>query len=121
TGNHTFGITPHGRHFLYWKDNRFQAYDLDAATSRTLGAAGAVSFIDMEFDYPGPKPAYGIAGYTSDGKAAIAQHRYDLWMLPLDGSAPKNLTNGLGARHEVRYRIVRFTAPDPLADYGPGG
>ena len=29
------------------------------------------SFIDMEFDHPGPKPSYGIAGYTSDGKSVI--------------------------------------------------
>ena len=28
-GGHTFGISPHGTHFLYWKDNRFQAYDLE--------------------------------------------------------------------------------------------
>jgi dipeptidyl aminopeptidase/acylaminoacyl peptidase len=115
TGNHTFGITPHGRHFLYWKDNKFQTYNLDAGTSSTLGAGSPVSFIDMEFDYPGPKPAYGIAGYTSDGKAAIAQHRYDLWMLPLDGSAPKNLTNGVGARTETHFRIVRPEPEDPTA------
>ena len=31
TGSHVFGISPDGQHFLYWKDNKFQAYDLDAA------------------------------------------------------------------------------------------
>ena len=30
TGRHVFGISPHGTHFLYWKDGKFQAYDLDA-------------------------------------------------------------------------------------------
>ena len=30
TGSHVFGISPDGQHFLYWKDNRFHAYDLDA-------------------------------------------------------------------------------------------
>ena len=30
TGSHTFGISPDGQYFLYWKDNKFQAYDLDA-------------------------------------------------------------------------------------------
>ena len=33
----------------------------------------------------------------SDGKSVIVQHRYDLWLLPLDGSAPRNLTNGVGS------------------------
>ena len=55
TGNHTCGISPDGRHFLYWKDNKFQVYDLDSATSRTLGGNSAVSFVDMEFDHPGPR------------------------------------------------------------------
>ena len=43
-----------------------------------------------------PSRPFGVAGYTSDGKAVIANHRYDLWLLPLDGSAPTNLTGGLG-------------------------
>jgi prolyl oligopeptidase family protein len=131
-GSHLFGIAPDGHHFLYWKDNRIQAYDLDAGTSRTLGTGAAVSFVDMEFDRPGPRPAYGIAGYTSDGKAAIANNRYDLWLLPLDGSAPRNLTGGVGAKSEKRFRYVRTEPPDPpttpvpvpsvgQAGGGPGG
>jgi dipeptidyl aminopeptidase/acylaminoacyl peptidase len=113
TGSHTFGISPHGTHFLYWKDNRFQAYDLEANATRTLGAATPVSFVDLEYEYPGPKPSYGIAGYTGDGKAVIVNHRYDLWLLPLDGSTPTNLTGGLGSKNETRFRLVR-TAPEDL-------
>jgi dipeptidyl aminopeptidase/acylaminoacyl peptidase len=112
TSGHVFGISPHGTHFLYWKDNRFQAYDLDAGTSRTLGNGNGLTFVDGEYDHPGPRPSYGIAGYTSDGKAAIAQHRYDLWLLPLDGSAPKNLTNGTGTKNEMRFRYVRAEPVD---------
>lgn len=124
TGGHVFGITPHGTHYLYWKDNKFQAYDLDAGTTRTLGAGSPmVSFIDVNFDHPGPKPSFGIAGYTNDGKAAIAQHQYDLYLLPLDGSAPTNLTNGVGTKNEINFRIVR-TEPIDLTiprSVGPRG
>jgi len=115
-GAHVFGISPDGRHFLYWKDNKFQEYDLDAATTRTLGGSSAVSFVDMEFDHPGPKPSYGLAGYSSDGKSVIMQNRYDLWQFPLDGGAPKNLTSGVGSKGEVRFRYVRTEPLDP-----PGG
>ena len=59
TGSHVFGINPHGTHFLYWKDNKYQAYDLDAGTSKTLGGGSTVSFIDVDFDHPGPKPSFG--------------------------------------------------------------
>ena len=67
TGSHALGITPHGRQYLYWKDNRFQAYDLDAGTA-VLGNGGNAGFIDNEFDHPGPKPSYGIAGYSATGR-----------------------------------------------------
>jgi dipeptidyl aminopeptidase/acylaminoacyl peptidase len=115
-GQHVFGISPDGRHFLYWKDNRFQAYDLDAGAGRTIGAGANGSFVNVEFDYPGPKPAYGIAGYTSDGQAVVAYHRYDLWLLPLDGKAPaRNLTNGAGSRGEIRFRWVNIGPIDSAA------
>ena len=100
TGSHVFGISPHGTHFLYWKDNRFQAYDLDANTTRALASGGGpLGFADTEYDHPGTKPPYGIAGYTSDGKAIIVNHRYDLWLLPLDGSAASNVTGGVGSKN----------------------
>ncbi len=124
TGNHTFGISTDGHYFLYWKDNKYQAYDLDAATTRTLGGGSPVSFVDMEFDHPGPRPSYGIAGYTNDGKAVIVQQRYDLWLLPFDGSAPRNLTSGAGAKNEIRFRYVRTEPPEqpgPGVPGGPGG
>jgi dienelactone hydrolase len=122
TGGHTFGISPDGHYFLYWKDNKFQAYDLDAATSRTLGNGSPASFIDLEFDHPGPKPAYGIAGYTTDKKSVIVQHRYDLWQMPLDGSTPSNLTNGTGSKGEIRYRYVRTEPLEPnLGSIAGGG
>jgi dipeptidyl aminopeptidase/acylaminoacyl peptidase len=123
TGSHAFGISPHGTRFLYWKDSKFQAYDLDANTTRTLGGATPVNFVDMEYDHPGTKPSYGVAGYTSDGKAVIVNHRYDLWLLPLDGSAATSLTGGLGTKAETRFRIVRTVPLDPTVPraVGPRG
>lgn len=122
TGSHSFGISADGHYFLYWKDNKVQAYDLDAGSTRTLAAGAPVSFVDMEFDHPGPRPSYGIAGYTSDNKSVIVQHRYDLWQVPLDGSAARNLTNGVGSKNEIRLRYVRTEPLDPAqGGVGPGG
>jgi dienelactone hydrolase len=125
TGSHTFGVSPDGRFFLYWKDARFQAYDLDAGTSKTLGGSITASFVDPEFDHPGPKPAAGIAGYTADKKSVIVEQRYDLWELPLDGSNGRSLTNGIGTKGEIRLRYVRTLPLDPnlgnIAGGGAGG
>jgi len=120
TGNHTYGISTDGRYFLYWKDNKYQAYDLDAGASKTLAANSQVSFVDTDFDHPGPKPSFGIAGYTSDGKSVLVNHKYDLWLIPLDGSAPRNLTNGVGVKNEIRFRYVR-TEREPGGPGLPGG
>ena len=58
-----------------------------------------MSFVNAEEDHFGEKPAYGIAGYTKDGKSVVLDHRYDSWLVSLDGSgAPRNLTNGVGAK-----------------------
>jgi dipeptidyl aminopeptidase/acylaminoacyl peptidase len=115
TGQFALGISPDGRNYLYWKDNRFQNYDLEAGATRTLGS-GTNGFINTEFDYPGPRPSYGIAGFTPDGKNVIVQQRYDLVMIPLDGSgATRNLTSGAGARRELRFRPVRVEPIDSAA------
>jgi dipeptidyl aminopeptidase/acylaminoacyl peptidase len=109
-----FGIAPDGNRFLYWKDQKFQVYDLDAGVSRTLGASGAPSFVDTDYDHPGPKPSFGVAGYTPDGGGVVVNHKFDVWLLPLDGSSPpQNLTQGLGAKAEVEYRVVRTEPADP--------
>ncbi len=118
-GSHTFGISPDGKFFVYWKDKKVHAYDLDAGTSRALGGSARVDFSDMEFDRPGPRPAYGIAGYTADGKSVVVEDRYDLWVVPFDGSAARNLTNGAGTRDEIRFRYVR-TEPDDRPGGGGG-
>ncbi|HSA95228.1 MAG TPA: prolyl oligopeptidase family serine peptidase [Acidobacteriota bacterium] len=112
TGRYVFGIHPRGTHFLYWKDGTILAYDLAAGAAKTLGA-GKVDFTDAEFDHPGAKPSYGVAGYTSDGKSVIVNHRYDLWLVPLDGAAPRDLTNGFGTKSEIRFRLLRVEPPDP--------
>jgi dipeptidyl aminopeptidase/acylaminoacyl peptidase len=111
-GRHVFGLHPRGTHFLYWKDGTIMAYDFAAGTAKALGA-GKVDFTDAEYDHPGAKPSYGIAGYTSDGRGVIVNHRFDLWLVPLDGAAPRDLTNGFGTKNEIRFRLLRVQPLDP--------
>ncbi len=112
TDRYVFGIHPKGTHFLYWKDGAITAYDFAAGTAKALGA-GKVDFTDLEYDHPGTKPSYGVAGYTNDGKGVIVNARYDLWLVPLDGTPPTNLTGGFGTKNEVRFRLLRVEPEDP--------
>jgi dipeptidyl aminopeptidase/acylaminoacyl peptidase len=118
-GSGVFGISPHGTHFLFWKDDRLHAYDLNAGKAAAIGT-GAPAFTDAEYDRPGPRPSYGLAGFTKDGKAVIAQHQYDLWLVPLDGSKATNLTGGVGSKNEMRFRYLRTQPEDPTLPRAAG-
>ncbi len=115
TASISYGISPDGKHYTYWKDNAFHDYDLDAGVSRALTPTGAPNFVNTEFDYPGGKPSYGVQGYSKDGKGVIVRARYDLWYLPYNSGAAKNLTNGEGAKSEMELRLVRTAPVDPMA------
>jgi len=110
------GESPDGRHFLYMKDNQIWLYTLDTGKQMNISEKSGVIFADEEDDHPEEKPAYGVAGWTKDGKAVIMNHKYDLWLLPLSGGAPKNLTAGLGARDEIRFRYVRLDPEERFID-----
>jgi dienelactone hydrolase len=114
TGQHVYGISADGKHFLYWKDDRWQDYDLDLGVSKALGLSGGPNFTNTEFEYPGPKPPYGVAGFSADGRGVIAQHRFDLWYLPYNGGSARNLTNE-GTKSEIVFRPARTTPADPMA------
>ncbi len=115
------GFSADGQFFLVWKDELIQAYDLDAGTFRTLGGNTAPSFVNVEDDHFGPRPTYGISGFTADGSSVVARTRYDLWVLPLDGSDAWNLTNGHGDDQEIRFRYVDLDPEDPPAGRGGSG
>ncbi|MEO7085325.1 MAG: prolyl oligopeptidase family serine peptidase, partial [Gemmatimonadaceae bacterium] len=107
----SFGISPDGKYFLYWKGGNIWSYDLAANTHTNITKAAPVSFVNAEDDHVGEKPAYGITGYTKDGKSVILDHKYDLWIVSLDGSnAPRNLTQGAGTKSEMRFRYQPLDA-----------
>jgi esterase/lipase len=110
-GRHVVGLTPDGRYFVYFKDAKWQAYDMANGTVRALGP-NAPSFLDTEEDHPGPRPPYGVAGFAADSSAIIAHSRFDEWVLPLNGGAARNLTNGAGTRDNVVYRWARVMPVD---------
>ncbi len=115
------GFSSDGRYYLYWKDNHYQAWDLDRNRSATLGGAHGDVFVDLEDDHPGPKSPYGIAGYTEDGKGLVATARYDLWFVPFDGSDARNLTGGRGDQDEIRFRYVDLNPESRAGGFGGRG
>ncbi|MFN1835386.1 S9 family peptidase [Balneola sp. MJW-20] len=112
------GYSPDGRYFLYQsateQDTALIVYDLEEGTNTNISEASETLFMDMDHPYPHENPPFGIAGWTADGDYVIVNHKYDLWMLALDGSEATNITRGIGDEEEIRFRYLTM---DPDEEY----
>ncbi len=113
---HPLGLSPDSKHFLYLKDKQLWLYEIEQGKTVNLSERAPVSFVNEEDDHPAEKPAYGVAGWTKDGRAVIVNHRFDLWGLPFDGTKPTNLTAGMGEREQIRFRYVRLHPEERFID-----
>ena len=116
----TMGTSPDGKWFLYLKDKKVFANNLETGRGLQLGG-DKISFVDETDDHPYEKPTYGVAGWSKDGKYVILNHRYDVYAVPLDGGKPVNLTAGVGEAQEIEFRIVRLDRPNGGGRGGRGG
>jgi dipeptidyl aminopeptidase/acylaminoacyl peptidase len=116
----TMGFSPDGRYYLYQKvaeqDTVLYVYDVEQNRNVNLTESAPVSFINKEHIYPHESPTYGVAGWTKDGEHVIVNHKYDLWMLALDGSNATNITRGVGDREEIIFRYVSLDEDEPYID-----
>ena len=123
----TLGASPDSKWFLFQRDKELWACNLQSGAVTNISRAAGTSFIDEDDDHPYEKPSYGLVGFSKDGAAAIVNHKFDLWRLPLDGGQPKNLTGGAGAKDQIvfRYqdldpeeRAIDLSKPLLLSAYG---
>jgi len=117
----TMGSSPDGKWFLYLKDSKVVAYNLETGRGTTLGGSEKLSFVDETDDHPYEKPVYGVAGWSKDGKYVLLNHRFDVYAVPLDGGKAVNLTGGVGDAQEIQFRIVRLDRPGGGGRGGRGG
>ena len=114
---HAMGTSPDSRWFLFWQDRKVQAYDLDAGDVLDLTArAGGVDFENVEFDRPVEKPAYGVGGWSTDGRSVFLNHKFDVWQVPLEGGEAVSLTGGMGEQEQIRFRIMDLDTEDDGVD-----
>ena len=99
------------QNYIAWynlQDSAWYAYSVKAGRSLNLTGKIPVPFYNVLNDVPNMAPAYGMAGWTKNGKLVVYD-RYDLWELDPSGkTAPINLTSGVGRRENIRFRYVRL-------------
>jgi len=104
--------SPNGRYLLNFDGKDWSTISIPDGKTVNLTAGLGVKFFNEETDTPNLPPAYGVAGWTSDGKYVLLYDRYDIWRVAPDGSGAKNITAGYGRAHELRLRNQR-TEADP--------
>jgi acetyl esterase/lipase len=110
------GYSPDGTKFLYFQNDHIMMVEIATGRTVNLSEKASVSFVNTDNDYPYVKPAWGIAGWTKDGKAVLAYHKHDIYRVNLDGSGASNLTSGLGERDQIRFRYMSFDTDEQWID-----
>jgi dipeptidyl aminopeptidase/acylaminoacyl peptidase len=110
------GLSPDSQYFLFLKNKQLWVYDIKEAETKNISEEAPVSFVNQEDDHPYEKPAYGIAGWSKDGKTVIVNHRYDLWSLSLENGTPKNITGGMGDQEQIRFRYTQLDPEERFID-----
>ncbi len=115
---YSLDVSPDGRWHAYSKDGTLFLQDVATGQSRDLTALAGTSFASDVTGNPGENTTWGIAGWSRDGRSILVNAKYDVWMLPVSGSAkPVNLTAGIGQRDDIRFRLQRLDT-DPDAEPG---
>lgn len=114
------GYSPDGRYYLYQsvteQDTSLMVYDLEEDRNTNISEASDMLFMDMDHPYPHENPPFGLAGWTADREHVIVNHKYDLWMLALDGSDAVNITQGMGDEKEIRFRYITMDPDEEWID-----
>ncbi|MBC8087527.1 MAG: hypothetical protein H7Z40_09680, partial [Phycisphaerae bacterium] len=117
----TMGTSPDSRWFLYLKDKKTIAYNLETGAKVNIDAIAGRSFVDVGDDHPYEKPTYGTAGWSKDGKSVLLYDDFDIWQIPLEGGKAVNVTGGMGAKDQIRFRLVRLDRAGGGGGRGGGG
>ncbi len=100
-----YGSSPDGSHFLFVKDDTWHACDVADGATRALTAGLDGDFINDERGVlTDETPPYGIAGWLKDSSAVLLHSRFDVWMVPMDGSAARRLTDG--RESQLQHRLL---------------
>jgi dienelactone hydrolase len=110
------GTSPDGKKLLYFQNQQFHVIEIATGATVNISKSAPVNFEDTNNDYPYVKPPFGLGGWTRDGKAILVYHEFDIWRLELDGSKATNVTQGLGNKDQIRFRLVNWSREDEWID-----
>lgn len=111
-------LSPDGRYVAFFEDRHWRLYDSEKDEVRNLTGDIETPFDNEDHDYPGPAPSYRIAGWVEGDHAVLIYDKYDVWEFVAETGRAVNLTDGMGRREKIVFRVVRT---DPEQESFPRG
>jgi dipeptidyl aminopeptidase/acylaminoacyl peptidase len=109
-------FSPGGKYAVFFDGKDWGSISFPDCKFTNLTKSLGVAFWREETDTPSVPGAYGNGGWTKDDKYVLLYDKYDVWQIAPDGSSAKNLTDGVGRKEKIEFRLVR-----PEQDGGTGG
>jgi dipeptidyl aminopeptidase/acylaminoacyl peptidase len=100
--------SPNGRYLAAFNGRDWTTVDVSSAKVTNLTEGIGVAFYNEDHDTPGIRSSYGGAVWTKDSSAILVHDRYDVWLLSADGSRATLVTDGVGRRSQIEFRMVRI-------------
>lgn len=99
---------------LVYDDDRWLAVDLGSLERRPLDEGRSFTRSLEDYDYPGPRPSWGVGAWVDDGARVLLYDEHDVYSAELATGRTERLTRG--AEEGRRYRVVNL---DPDRPFGP--
>jgi len=107
-------LSPGGKFAVYYREGAYFLFDVASGEPRNITEGLGVPIANEDHDFPRPAPGYGLAGWTENDAAVLLYDKYDIWVIPTDGSTPWCLTQGQGRADTRIFRVID-TDPDQAA------
>jgi len=103
--------SPDGLKFLYGQNGHFFVYHIPTRKSVNITEKIPTSFVNTEDDHNVVKPLMPAIGWSSDSKFVLLRDLWDIWQVPVNGSAAVNLTKN-GKKEKIRYQSRYVLDPE---------
>ncbi len=111
-----FSFSPNAKYAIYFDGKDWNSYSVADGRVANLTKNTTSRFYNELNDIPSTPGSYGVAGWTKDDRDVLIYDRYDIWQVSPDGSAAKNLTDGIGRKEKTMLRYVRLDPKERWID-----
>ena len=102
-------LSPDAKYVYWWDSQQSDWFALDTNSRKLVNLTEDLPFpvYNELHDSPSLPGSYGLAGWLDDDEGVLIYDKHDVWLIDPTGTfAPRNVTEGYGRAHDLRFRVV---------------